>query len=90
MKKSDYKEILKDRAYNLLQKLVEHKDKLKPEEIYSIKSLIDDIIKGTDGMLDMYEQDIKDKTIMNYHNKLDEAIAKLERFDEKESEEEKE
>lgn len=77
----DYKEILHKKASKLALKFYEYNDKLSDEQIDSIKILLNNTLKITKGGLDALDPAVRDNAIMSYHNKLDEAINTLSKFE---------
>lgn len=82
----DYKEILKEKAINLRSLLYTYKDKLSEEEFNSIKITIDNALLSVDGRLDALDYDVRNSAIMDWHDRLDNAISSLDsRFSNKDN-----
>lgn len=87
----DYKEILQKKAIHLRSLLYTYEDKLTVEEFNFIKVTIDNALLSVDGRLDVLDYDVRDKAIMDWHDRLDNAIKSLEdRFSDKEKGKEEE
>lgn len=82
----DYKEILRNKASSLQDLLNRYGQSLSPEEINSIRILINNTYELTNGRLDALDYDVRDKGIMEYHSKLDTAMSKFRQFTEREQE----
>ena len=84
----DYKEILRNKAAKLVELLEKYGANLSPEEINSIRILINNTHEITNGRLDALDYDVRDKGIMNYHAQLDSAMSKFKQFEPKAREDE--
>lgn len=74
---SDYKDILRNKADSLQELLNRYKEILSEEKIFEITTLIKNTYEITNGRLDGFDYDVRDKAIMNYHEKLDSEMRFL-------------
>ena len=74
----DYKEILRKKIDKLSQLLYTYRDSLSDEEFNSIKVTVDNALLSIDGRLDALDYDVRDKAIMDWHDRLDNDISSLE------------
>lgn len=74
---NDYKDILRRKADSLQDLLNKYISTLSQEKSFEIKTLIENTYEITNGRLDAMDYDVKDRAIMNYHDKLDSAMRYL-------------
>lgn len=78
----DYKEILRSKASKLQDLLERYGANLSPDEINSIRTLIENTHEITNGRLDALDYDVRNEGIMNYYAQLDSAFSKFKGFEE--------
>lgn len=86
---ADYKEVLREKAGRVRGMLAKHESKLDPSRAVEIKNLINNTFEITNGRLDALDYDVRNEGIMNYHQKLDRALAELSRFEERNRDDER-
>ena len=84
---NDYKEILEKRAKELQEALEKYGRYVDTSVIEEIKILIENIKdKVMSGELDSLNEDMRNKTIMTYHDRIDKAMEVLDRHKNKQEE----